>query len=467
MISINMLPDDVLLEMFKIYCEDEGEDIPTTKYAMEAWMALVHVCRRWRGVVFGSPHYLGLRLVCLSETPVRALLDVWPVLPLSILGEGPYPTETLDNIIAALERSDRVDDIELVGLDNSSLKKVSAAMQKPFPRLTYLRLDSLDSGETVPVLPDLFLGGSVPRLRSLYFHRISFPGLPKLLLSATQLVRLDLTDSPHSGYFSPEEIFTALSTSIILESLSLKFLSHQSSPERENRYMRPQSRTILPSLACFSFKGVSEYLEALVAHIDFPRLNRLNITFFNDIIFDTPQFLKFICHTPALKTLNKAEVVFENLASRVKLSSSISSHGELNLKILCRELDWQVSSLEQVFSSLGSSIPPISTLEYLYINEKPFPKPIWQDNVEIALWLEFLHPFTALTNLYLSEKFVPHIALALAGDDGTTELLPTLQNIYLDWFQPSGPVHEAIGKFVATRQVTIHPLQNVSGTAIG
>ena len=106
-------------------------------------------------------------------------------------------------------------------------------------------------------------------------------------------------------------------------------------------------------------------------------------------------------------------------------------------------------------------------MEYLYINEKPFPKPNWQDNVENALWLEFLHPFTALTNLYLSEKFVPHIALALAGDDGTTELLPTLQNIYLDWFQPSGPVHEAIGKFVATRQVTIHPLQIVSGTAIG
>jgi hypothetical protein len=40
---------------------------------------------------------------------------------------------------------------------------------------------------------------------------IPFPGLPKLLLSATHLVQLVLTNIPHSGYFSPEAIVAPLS----------------------------------------------------------------------------------------------------------------------------------------------------------------------------------------------------------------------------------------------------------------
>ena len=52
-----MLPDDVLLAIFD-FCGD--------KYELEAWQTLVHVCRRWRSVVLGSPRRLGLQLVCTS-----------------------------------------------------------------------------------------------------------------------------------------------------------------------------------------------------------------------------------------------------------------------------------------------------------------------------------------------------------------------------------------------------------------
>jgi hypothetical protein len=41
---------------------------------------------------------------------------------------------------------------------------------------------------------------------------------------------------------------------------------------------------------------------------------------------------------------------------------------------------------------------------------------------------------------------------------GATEVLPTVHNIFLEGLQPSGPIQEAIGKFVATRQVTSHPI---------
>jgi hypothetical protein len=40
----------------------------------------------------------------------------------------------------------------------------------------------------------------------------------------------------------------------------------------------------------------------------------------------------------------------------------------------------------------------------------------------------------------------------------TTELLPTLQNVFLEGLESSGPVHEGIGQFVSGRQVTGHTI---------
>jgi hypothetical protein len=90
------------------------------------------------------------------------MLDVWPALPLVLLCDSAYP---IDNIVAVLEHSNRVRQIELFEVSNSSLKKTLAATQVPFPELTDLVLMSYE--ETARVLPDSFLGGSAPSLRRL------------------------------------------------------------------------------------------------------------------------------------------------------------------------------------------------------------------------------------------------------------------------------------------------------------
>jgi hypothetical protein len=159
------------------------------------------------------------------------------------------------------------------------------------------RADSSDTldlqpwpGETVPVVPDSFLGGSAPRLRLLSFLGIPFPELQKLLLSATHLVELHLSRIPHSGYISPEEMVTCLSVLTSLERFTLGFESPQSYPDQESGPYAPPppTRSVLPTVMTFSFKGINEYLEVLLARIDAPRLYRLSILFFNDIDFDTP-----------------------------------------------------------------------------------------------------------------------------------------------------------------------------------
>jgi hypothetical protein len=394
---------------------------------------------------------LNLELFSTPKTPARDLLDVWPALPLVIQGKT-NPEEDVDNVIAVLERSDRARNINLTLVSSSHLYKLSEVMQAPFPKLTYLRLSSY--GEVA--FPDSFLGGSTPSLRFLSFKGIPFPGLPKLLLSATHLVTLYLWNIPHSGYFSPEAMVTALSTLTHLRSLALEFQSPLSRPDPASRRPPPTTRSVLSVLRHFSFKGDSEYLDDLVARIDAPQLDKLYITFFNAIIFDTPQLIQFICRTPGLKGLEKAHVTFDGVDAWVNFSSLTSGANSLQVKISCKELDWQVSFVEQVCTS---SLPPLSTLEDLYIYDLTSPAH-WQDNIENSLWLGLLHPFRAVENLYLSKKFAPRIVPALEELIGSraTEVLPALRNIFLERLESSGRVEEGIRRFVASRQVTGDPI---------
>ena len=60
-----------------------------------------------------------------------------------------------------------------------------------------------------------------------------------------------------------------------------------------------------PQFHCDSIQGACEYLEETLARIDAPRLDDLHITFFNQIIYDTPQLVQFISRRPTLSEPEK------------------------------------------------------------------------------------------------------------------------------------------------------------------
>jgi hypothetical protein len=129
----------------------------------------------------------------------------------------------------------------------------------------------------------------------------------------------------------------------------------------------------------------------------------------------------------------------------------------LKIEISCREPDWQLSSIEQVCNSFWH---PLSTVEVLYIKHH-FSELVWKDDaIENTLWLQLLLPFTAVKNLFLSKEFAPGIAATLQELDGgrITEVLPSLQNIFVEGLEPSGPVQKDIGQFVAARQLSDHTI---------
>ena len=457
---IDMLPDDVLLAIFDFYVDRSPDE--RSKRRIEAWQSLVHVCRLWRNLVFESPRRLNLRLLCTPRTRVRKTMDVWPALPLCIRSHGCLSTNDANDFLATFGHNDRIRQLSVGHLKYWQLRELWTAMEVPFPELTDLAIIAIDSDVCTPVVPDSFLGGSAPRLRHFSLECISFPGLPKLLLSATHLDTLHLRFIPDPGYFSPEAMATGLRGLTSLRSLVIQFKSPQYRPDPESRHLSPLARSLLPALTDFEFKGVAEYLEVVVAHIDAPYLNNTKISFFKESHFEIPQLVQLISRTPTMEGSEIAHFYFFASAFQVQLRSRRRGSGIFAVEIFYtlmpfRNYDRQVLALARV---CGSYTPLLSAVEELYLDDPVLAPARWDDGIENTPWLELLRPFTAVKNLYLCEVFEPRIASALQELVGgrMMEVLPALQNLFLWDFQPLGPVHEGIEQFLAARQFTNHPV---------
>jgi F-box-like len=449
-VTIDILPEDVLLEIFDLYVD------PTRKhYRLEAWCILVHVCRKWRNVVLESPLRLNLRIRCHPATPVREKVDIWPALPIVLAQYDDYwqPEWGVDNVAAALEQNNRICQINLSGLPASQMGEILEAMHKSFPVLTDLRLESEYDTPATLVDPDLFLGGSAPCLRYLQLASIPFPGLPKLLFSATHLTELRLSNIPHSGYISPEAMVSCLSTLTRLETLILKFEPPESFPVREHRRPPPPTLTLLPALTRLLFYGVSEYLEDLVVRIDTPLLDKFVITLFHQFIPDTAQLAQFINRNPKLKAHDRAHMDFDYSGVHLTFWRVL----EIVLEISYEVEDWQVSSVAQACTSLSPTFS--ATVERLYIHGDCG---YWRGDIRVENnhWLELLRSFTSVKCLYLSQVLVDRVAPVLQELIGerVAGVLPALQTLFLEDLNLPGPVQEAIGSFVSGRQFSSHPV---------
>ncbi|KAI9443736.1 hypothetical protein BJY52DRAFT_1216752 [Lactarius psammicola] len=212
--TIGKLSDKVLLNIFRYFLD----------VSPRHWPTLLHICRKWRHIVFASHRALHLRLKCTYGTPVLKILDCWPSLPIiveyggSLELDSPTPKDE-DNIMAALKQSDRVSSITLT-VTNPLLEKISA-IETPFSELEELVLLSRDC--TWPTLPGTFGWGT--RLRSLHLTRTASFVLPGLLYSSRNLVDLQLHEVLDPWLFSPEALTDALSGMAQLRSLSLHVLT--------------------------------------------------------------------------------------------------------------------------------------------------------------------------------------------------------------------------------------------------
>jgi hypothetical protein len=211
----------------------------------------------------------------------------------------------------------------------------------------------------------------------------------------------------------------------------------------------------LPNLHFFWFRGVSAYLEALVRRITAPRLERLEIFFFNQLTFSIPRLLQFMNTTENLR-FDSAKFKFSRGRVRVEVYPREESkmYG-LSIWVDCEYFDWQVSSVAQIFNSLSQMFSAVEglTLEH----EVPSRSTEEHNEADPIEWRRLLGSFSNVKNLRIDNGLVEELSRCLQSEDGElpSELLPELQELT---YPGSGDTGNAFTSFVDARQNADRPI---------
>jgi hypothetical protein len=458
-VTIDILPDDVLLEIFDFdrLLALKSQNDPRCPVPWN-WQRLAHVCQRWRSLVFASPGRLRLRLNCTGRKPVAPDSSCWPPsLPIAIwyprLSRSPrlFPNGE-DILFFVLEHRDRICEINLAV---TYVLLEMSALRQAFPALEQLRLRSLDVANMTLVLPSIFLGASAPRLRDIQLVGVAFPTLPDFLLSTRDMVSLQLKEIPVTNLFSAEMLVIGLPALTKLKTLELQFASWISySTLRSPHPSNAPDNGVLPSLTEFRFKGACDYLEYLVARLDTPSLQKFTIEFFDQPVFEIPNLSQFIGRTEGLRSPRKTsiELTVSDIAIVQRFQES-PCRLQIRLHIPCQELGRRVDSLTHICQHLFPFLPNVERLD---IKAFHFSSSAWRQRdqmLDSAQWLGLFRSFPSVKALGVSGALVRNIASALeraTTEEMTKDVFPALLDLRFNGSREY--MSKVAESFIAARQ---------------
>jgi hypothetical protein len=378
-----------------------------------------------------------------------------PPLPLVIDYEGiDITAEDEEAIFLALEQRDRVRRIRFY-LPVLQLQKLIMAFDGEYPILEYLILwDPPKDRRTVLILPETL---QTPHLRQLGID-CSIPIRFQLLTTAVGLVTLDLGLYHPSTYFQPTVLLQSLSLIPQLEMISINF--HFAVPNRdvERQLMRTPIMThvMLPNLRTFVFQAVSAYSEAVLSRITASRLEDFQIWYPKQLTYSVPELVQFMGRTENLR-FDRAEFYFESDQVYVAFNPPETNMLEDTFSIVvdCWHLDWQVSSVAQIFNALSQIF---SAVEHLTLAHRVHSRSSEEHNeVDRTEWRNLLRSFSEVKTLRIDDGLVRELSHCLLLENGEQplELLPELQELT---YSGSGNANNAFTLFIDTRQKAGRPV---------
>jgi hypothetical protein len=379
-----------------------------------------------------------------------------PPLPLTIdyISENDIAAEDEEGILLALEQGHRVRHLRLV-FPVQNLRKLVVAIDEEFPILEYLIAGSLTDDGTALMLPGTL---QAPNLLHLKMSGFAYPIRPRLHPTAVGLVTLCITIRP-SAYFQPNVPLQWISFMPQLEDLAILFTFPVPNRDVERQLTRTPitTRITLPNLRSFRFHGVSAYLEAVVCLITAPRLENLQIRFFEQLTFSIPRLSQFMNTTDNLR-FDKAVIEFQDNEIDVQFPGKAGTYA-FGVKACCWHLDWQVSAVAQISNALSQVF---STVEDLTLGrDGHFKSSEEHNNVDRIEWRNLLRSFSNVKTLHVKKGLVKELSHCLRLEDGELplELLPELQELtyfvypndhhHYDAFTPVVDARQSAGRPVA------------------
>jgi hypothetical protein len=381
------------------------------------------------------------------------MLSHSPPFPLIIDYEGADITaEDEEAIILALEQRDRVQRIRF-GIPILKQQKLIMAIDGEYPILENLNLwDSSEDKSTVFILPETL---QTPHLRHLVIN-CSIPIGPQLLTTAVGLVTLHLAMDHPSTYFQPTVVLQWLSSMPQLEILLIFFHFAVPNHDVERQLMRTPITThaTLPNLRSFTLQTVPAYSEAVLSRITAPRLEELQICFFKQLMFSVPQLLRFLGRTENLR-FDRAEFQFTNRRVYVEVYPPEAKTFAFSINVDCWHLDWQVSSVAQIFNALSQVF---SAVEHLALEHKVHRRSSEEHNkAGRTEWRKLLGSFSNVKTLRVDDGLVRELSRCLQLEDleHPLELLPELRELT---YSESRKAKNAFTPFIDARRNAGRPV---------
>jgi len=356
-------------------------------------------------------------------------------------------------ILFALQHRDRIRRIRIVW-PLPSLQKFIMAMDGEFPILEYLYAAPPAKDNTSLVLPHTF---QAPRLRYFILIGFAFPTGHPLFPTAMDVVTLSLQEIHSYANFRLDGLFHILSLLPQVESLTIGF--HSPFPNRDVRTQLLQMSNMihltLPNLRHFAFEGVSAYLEMLLPRMTAPLLGELRI-YFNQLTFSVPCLRDFMSKARNLH-FHSATFTFYDWGIIVMLYPRERNPRmyALDMHIFCRHLDWQVSSVAQIFTVLSPVFSEVADLTLGYSEHVSSPE--WHHEADRTQWRNLLRSFHNVRTLLVDDGLTRELSRSLRPADGesSVDLLPDLKELEYSTYRTAS---DAFSSFIDARQLAGRPV---------
>jgi hypothetical protein len=351
-----------------------------------------------------------------------------PPLPLTVdyRSEDGITAEDEEGLLLALEQHHRIRHLR-IGLPVQCLRKLVMAIDEEFPILEYLIMWPQMTDSAALMLPETL---QAPNLLHLTLNGFVFPIRSRLHPTATGIVTLYLTVTHQSAYFQPNVLLQWISFIPQLETLAIcfTFAVPNRDVERQLTHTPITTHITLPNLRSFVFLGVIAYLEAVVCRITTPRLEMLLIRLFKQLTFSVSRLQQFVNTAENLR-FDGALIMFKDKEIYVGMFLREADTYAFVVTVDCWHLDWQVSSLAQIFNGLSQVL---SVVEHLHFRHEVHNQSSEEHNdVDRIEWRNLLRPFTNVKTLRVEDGLVEQLSRCLRLEDGELplELLPELQEL--------------------------------------
>ena len=191
----------------------------------------------------------------------------------------------------------------------------------------------------------------------------------------------------------------------------------------------------------------------LVAIIDAPRLEDIEITLSDGPIFWLPKLCKFIDRIEMHKSHSRAHILFSEDA----ISISLMHPGTptcLKLELFCKSSSVQLYFMARICVDFSVFLLNVRVLRISAT------KPEWIERVPLERWLEILNSFSGVMCLQIDPEYLTSVVHALLLLERRPQhVLPALHKLYIPRFKHHAPVRMFVESLIASRSISGHHIR--------